>query len=417
MVNNYTISLYLDTRRAKENGKFPVKLRVFTTQPRRQKLYPTKFEFEQKEFVTITESTKPRSEQKEIRRQLQAAEIKAHEVAEKLNPFTFEQFERQLFRKIGDALNISYLYAEVIKELNKRNQIGTASSYELAEKSIKDFVETELKRKYKKLTLFDITVDWLKDFEQYMTETKGRSFTTVGIYLRTLRAIYNSAIDRQDFEKKLYPFGKRKYQIPATRNVKKALTQEQLNKLFHSDPKTPEQLKAKEFWFFSYACNGMNMKDIANLKYKDIKRDKLTFVRAKTKLTTRSNSKAITVHLGEFAKDVIDKYGNENKSPENFVFDILTNDLTPLQEKSKVQNFTRLVNQHMKKLCEANELPEKISTYWARHSFATSAVRNGAPLEYIQESLGHSDLKTTQIYFAGFGDDVRKEFTEQLMKF
>ena len=67
MTTDCSISIYLDTRRQKESGKFPVKLRVFTSLPRKQKLYSTKFEFTQKEFEAIWEKVKPRKAYKEVR--------------------------------------------------------------------------------------------------------------------------------------------------------------------------------------------------------------------------------------------------------------------------------------------------------------------------------------------------------------
>jgi site-specific recombinase XerD len=70
----------------------------------------------------------------------------------------------------------------------------------------------------------------------------------------------------------------------------------------------------------------------------------------------------------------------------------------------------------MDRLCKDLELP-KVSTYWARHSFATNAIRSGATMEFIQESLGHKDLATTQNYFAGFDSDTKKQFAKTIMNF
>lgn len=417
MKQDYSISIYLDTRRAKASGKFPVKLRVFTPAPRKQKLYPTIFEFTEKEFDSIWNTTKPRSEYKDLRKKIQAIEVKANKVADNLTHFTFEQFERQLYRKAGDGVNVKYQYEQSIQELINRNQIGTASTYNLSQKSIIEFLEKTTNQKYGKLTLFDITPDWLNDYEYYMTETKGRSLTTVSMYLRVLRTIFNKAIDDKEIEKDYYPFGKRRYQVPATTIVKKALSKEQLKILFHSQPETPEQQKAKDFWFFSYACNGMNVKDISLLRYKDIQDGKIEFYRAKTRITSKANLKPVIAYLNEFASSIIEKYGNKNKELSNLVFDIIAEGLTPQQQQAKIKNFTRFINQHLKKLCKANVLPEQISTYWARHSFATNAVRNGATMEFIQESLGHGNLTTTQNYFAGFDSDTKKEFANTLMDF
>ena len=413
----YFISIYLDTRRAKSNNKYPVKLRVFTKVPRKQKLYPTIFEYSEKEFESIWNTTKPRRENIEFREELLAIQTKANNIAKELDSFTFEQFERKLFRRTGDGTNIEYLYNQKIEHYNKLEQIGTASSYDSSKKSIQKFIEKTTNQSFKLLSLYDITTDWLKSYEFFMTKTDGKRPGTVGVYLRPLRALFNTAIAENEINKDYYPFGKRKFQIPATRNKKKALSNEQLKVLFHSNPKIVQQEKAKDFWFFSYACNGINMKDIALLKYKDIKDDKIELYRAKTKLTSKANLKSIVIYLNDFSKEIIEKYGKDDKQPDSFIFDIIDSKTKPKDIKINVNNFTRLVSQHIKNLCKANGLPTEISTNWARHSFATNSVRNGASLEFMRESLGHSDLKTTMGYFAGFEDETKKEFAKQLMNF
>ena len=111
--------------------------------------------------------------------------------------------------------------------------------------------------------LFDRFDDWLEKFETYMVKTMGKSRTTLSMYVRTLRTVYNNALSENEIEREFYPFGKRKYQVPATKRVKKALTKAELKLMFETTPKTRGQQRAKDFWFFSFICNGMNMKDIA----------------------------------------------------------------------------------------------------------------------------------------------------------
>ena len=91
---------HLNTRRAKKYANFPVKLRVFISQPRAQKLYPTIFDFSVEEFNSIWKTNKPRKQYKEIREKLLAIEVKANLVASKLDIFSFEEFEKKLFGKI-----------------------------------------------------------------------------------------------------------------------------------------------------------------------------------------------------------------------------------------------------------------------------------------------------------------------------
>ncbi|RAU84512.1 tyrosine-type recombinase/integrase [Pontibacter arcticus] len=413
-----SISIYLDTRKAKTNNLFPVKLRVYLSKgkQRTQKLYPLGIDLSVDDFERSYKATKPRGDHKDLKLKLIGLEQRAIDVADSLKVFILEKFERELFRDKLAANDVSYHYKEYIKGLQERGKVTTASSYHLSLKSLLAYANSKNRISSDSLYFDNITVDFLSRYERWMQE-QGRSRTTVGIYLRPLRAIFNNAIETGDIHKDTYPFGKRKYQIPAGKNIKKALSKEQLGILFKAQALIPEQEKARDFWFFSYACNGMNIKDIANLKFRDIKEDRLIFSRAKTVDTSKSNHKSIMVALTSFPLSVIEKYGNADKGLSNFVFPILTNYMDHNEQDRAIKNFTRFINQHIKNLAKSVKLTEDISTYWARHSFATNAVRNGASLEFIQESLGHNDLKTTLSYWGGFEESVKQEIADKLMDF
>jgi len=414
--NEYFISIYLDTRRLLKSGKYPVRLRVFTSAPRIQRLYPTPYAFTQKEFDSIWVASKPRAEHKEARMLLSALEAKAEAQAKKINPFTFEQFEKQLTRKANQATQVAFHYQKRIEELTKNGSLGTASSYEMSMKSLARFTDLKRSGRFSRLTFKEITAEWLRDYEKHMT-TEGRSLTTVGIYLRALRTLFNDAIAAKDIDPEFYPFGKRKYQVPAPKNTKKALTSSQLKALLEATPANEEQAKARDFWFFSYNCNGMNIKDIALLKWKDVEDGKLTFYRAKTMQTTKGKLTPVVVYLNDFANRIIKKYGKKRGGPQAFVFPILEVNQSPLVQFHKVKNFTRFIDQHIKRLAKASGITEEISVYWARHSFATTSIRKGASMELVSESLGHGNIRTTQGYFAGFDSETKREFADSLMDF
>ena len=375
----------------------------------------TKFKFTQAEYDSIW-TIKPRKEYKAIKQEIDAVLFHAEHVAKSLTPFTFDKFEKKINVKAGDSTRVEYMYQSQIEELTDNGQLNTASTYDLAQKSFVRFCQHK-KKKYNTLTLFDIDKKWLNDFESFMTDNLNKSSTTVSMYVRTLRALYNKAIEDKEINKSFYPFGKRKYQVPATKKVKKAFTKQQLSVLFHAITQNQYQQKAKDFWFFSFACNGMNIKDICLLKYKDISDGKITFIRAKTKLTRKTDLTPITVYLNDYANGVIDLYSTENKSSDNYVFPFLVGVAEPKEQRKKIQAFTRFINQHIKKLAVANGLTDEISTYWARHSFATQGIKNGASMTFIQDLLGHQSPTTTQKYFAGFEDETKKEFAKALMNF
>lgn len=416
MEKEYFISVYLDTRRKLKNYKYPVKLRVFTKYPRKQKLYPTKFEFTENEFKSVWLTQKPRNEVKLKRAEIQTMLNKAEKAADKLDPFTFEAFESALSMKSGTLENIFFQYEKVIQQYEGNKQIGTASNYDLSQKAIKKFLK-EIKGNVPDVLLFrEINPKWLLSFENYMTDN-GKSQTTIGIYLRPLRALFNSAIAEGIIKQSLYPFGRRKYEIPQSKSVKKALTRGQLKKLYDTKPSTPEQQMAKDYFFFLFNCSGLNVKDMASLKYENLQGDKLVYTREKTKRTSKANLKPVVVYLNEYSKSFIEQYGNKEKKKSNLIFDIYTNDMSEEERYRKSHNFTRFLNQHLKLLAKANGLPEDISTYWSRHSFATNAIRSGASLEQISQALNHHDLATTKGYFAGFEDDAMRALTKNLMNF
>jgi len=419
------VSLFLDKRRALRNGKYPVKLRVFTPRPRKQKLYPTKFEFTEQDFFSIWETKKPRLTVMRKRAELQSVLNKAEEVANDISTFTIEEFEKRLYQKKGQDENVLFQYDDVIKKLKNNKQVGTASTYDLSKKAIINFLlkrdlsnkENEKELDEPQTLLFrEVTPTWLNNFENYLS-SYGRSQTTVSMYVRTLRALFNQAISNNITKKDLYPFGRGKYQVPSQKAVKKALTRKQLKNLYEASPKTNKQQIAKDYFFFLFNCSGLNVKDMASLKYENLHGEKLIYTREKTKRTSKTNLKPVVVFLNDYSKNFIEQYGNKEKKKTNLIFDIFTKEMSEEERYKKSHNFTRFLNQHLKLLAKANDLPEDISTYWARHSFATNSIRSGASLEQISQALNHHDLATTKGYFAGFEDDAMRALTDNLMNF
>src|SRR5579859_2916841 len=244
------------------------------------------------------------------------------------------------------------------------------------------------------------------------------SITTVGIYLRALRTIINIAIDNGTFRKDAYPFGKRKYVIPTGRNIKKALAIDQIKKIFeYPTPGGGFMEQAKDFWIFTYLCNGINMMDIARLKGKDIDAKAIRFVREKTKRTKRGDPLIITAARNSHVNAILIKWGKKSLSAEEYVFSIIDNSDTPKIARAKIQQFTKLVNKWMKRIGEDLGFDLTLTTYVARHSFATILLRSGAPMTFASQSLGHSNVITTQKYFAGFDIEAQSEYIKALTNF
>lgn len=428
MSKEYTLTFYFDKRRKKGKDTFPLKLRLYHPGTTKEKLFRTGYYFTEAEFNQAVKLETGKGEKKvlksrkeEISQILHVLRSKAETILSDLPEFSFDAFEKRYYNKSA-KLNVSDFYESYIQQLEKRNKVRTAEVYRLSLLRLQTYIEETKGRKPKEIPFQLITPKFLDGFQNHYSNL-GRTSSTIGIYLRPLRTIFNQAINDPNagVKKSLYPFGKetaKKFQIPSGFKKKRALTKEQLKTLFEAEPENEFQKKAKAFWFFSYLANGMNLKDIALLTIDDVNGDELSFQRAKTKNAQSVAKDEIKVVLPPFALDVIKEYGNLSGKKGDYIFPILSKNDTPLEQSNKIKNFNRFVGQHIKKLAIANDLPSEISSYWARHSFATFAINHGgASMELVQESLGHKSIKTTQNYFAGFTNDVKKQLSESLLKF
>ncbi|MBI4946280.1 MAG: site-specific integrase [Bacteroidetes bacterium] len=407
--------ILIDTRRAVKSGLYPVKLRI--TYNRVQKYFPvlnedkTKLEMNEEYFNHIRTTAKPRKDEKKIIDYLKGYEAQAQDVIKDLPFFSFDRFEKLFYSQTGDNDNIFTAFEKKIKKVNDEGRAGTANSYHDSMNSLKTYYKKSI------LNFSDITPEFLKGYEREMTKG-GKSLTTVGIYLRCVRALFNDLLSETTDKKYIYPFGKNKYIIPSGQNIKKALSLPDIKKIFDykAAAETPEAW-TRDIWVFSYLCNGINIADIARLRYKDIKKDSVYFRRKKTMNTGKANMKDISAPLTDEALRIIDRRGTKPQEPETYVFSILTPGLTPQAELAKVKQATKNINNHMKIIAAAVGINENVTTYTARHSYATVLKRSGVSIEYISESLGHSDMKVTENYLSSFETEKKREIAKKLTEF
>lgn len=401
--------LYLDPRPKKE-GFCTVKVKV--TCYRQRRYYSTDIDFYYPETEQVKDIPDPltklltakrkTSEQKTILKKLNVYLNKAEKITESLNPFTFEKFE-EAYLDNRDLLNsVSYAFEKRINDLRENKQIGTAVIYECAKNSLEDFK--------KDLTFIQITPKFLKQYEKQMLES-GKSVTTISMYLRSLRALFKS----KKIDKSLYPFGE--YEIPSGRNIKKALTLQEIARIYNYEAEPGTYIeRAKDYWFFLYLCNGMNVKDFCLLKWSNINGNILSYNRAKTK-TTQKVKESITVALKPESLEIIRKWGQPSIDKDSFIFPHLNKGMTPERQRAVYQQLTKNINKHIKRIAKDVGINSIVTTYSARHSFATVLKRSGTNIAMISDLLGHSSLAVTQNYLAGFESEQIQEQTDVLTSF
>ncbi len=361
--------------------------------------------------------------------------------------FTFENFKYAFknyhsFKTKNDKENDVFVqYDAMMATLLDEERIGSALSYQVSRNSIQRFLlkldnhqrfELKLPKPKKvgdlyifKLMFEQITVDFLLEYEKWML-TYGKlsqkanendspaSASTVGIYLRQLRAIFNKAI--ADGITTHYPFGKRAYRIPGKRNIKKALTKREILSIIQYDTAGQDLFiqRSKDFWVFSYLSNGMNFFDILQLKWSDFNpsENTITFVREKTARTTKENQKSITIYLRDLQLQVIEKWGSKDSV---YIFPFINTEMDAVTKKNSITQFIQVTNKWTKRIGQELGLQKPVTTYTARHSFATILLRSEAPIAFISQSLGHTNISTTEAYLGSFEEDKAREYLGELL--
>ena len=307
------------------------------------------------------------------------------------------------------SLLLNDCYEEKIKTLKSYCQFRTARNYKNSNSVVCKFDS-------RKLDLKHITVDWLKKFERHLLD-RNISYTTIGIYIRNLRTIMNEAIAAGTLDSSFYPFGRGKYEIPSGEGRKLALPLHAIKQIYYyENPSDPRAQMCKDLWVFSYLCNGANFNDLLRLKFKNINGNEISFFRGKTTNTSKKK-REVVVYFTDEMRRIIERIGNPVQLPDNYIFPFLTGNESMEREIERINTVIQQTNKHMKRIGEALEIPHKITTYTARHSYATVLKRSGANIAFISESLGHSDLKTTENYLASFETEEREKNARLLMAF
>jgi len=409
-MSNASATIFLDTRRALKDGSFPVKLSVYYLGKKRH--YKTPFKLVEEDYKKIQGSNLRDQDLKNTRNRIYKWLGDQEAIVRKMDRFDFDSFEAEFTRdekntKTKFSLEqVQPFFEDYIQKLRVQERIKTAESYQSALNSLVQY------RRYLKFQ--DITPEFLSSYEIWML-AKKKSKTTVGVYLRSLRTIYNLAMQRGVVNYTQYPF--KQYTIPAPRKSKRAFKDEQIKTLFNAKMDDEPYARALDIWRFSFLCNGINLKDIALLKWENISGDYLEFYRKKTENTKRENVLPIRAHLNRHAHAIINKWGNPSRDPVNYIFPILEPGLSTQEIENRIANLTRTTNKYLKRIGEQLGMPTKLTTYTARHSFATKLKNSEkVSLSFIMESLGHSSIKTTMDYLAGFEDDSIKKNHEVLME-
>jgi integrase len=244
----------------------------------------------------------------------------------------------------------------------------------------------------KDIDMKNITPRILEKFRQYLLENNAK-INTISVYLRTIRAIYNKAIQDGLVSEKHYPF--KTFKIKTEPTLKRAISKETIVKIKELDLSgLKRQELARDIFLFSFYNRGMNFIDIFYLKPEDVKDGRIRYRRRKTGQT-------LSIKLTEQSQEIISKY-YEAGNDQEYIFPIIKKG----NEYNSYRSGIRSLNRGLEDISEKLESEIRLSSYVARHSWATIAKRSGIPTAIISEGLAHDSEKTTQIYLDSFEDEI-----------
>ena len=279
-----------------------------------------------------------------------------------------------------------------IERLESLGKINSATKHKYALQVLDGYKPTTM-------ALEAIDLDYLKGLELYLRQ-RGNKDNSIATRFAIFKAIYNKAVKEGKVAVKQNPFSI--YQVGSlwAKTRKRAIDKDDIQRLIDleiTEGHTTEYRRlAKDLFLFSYFTAGMNFGDIARLRYKDILRGRVNYSRHKTQ-------KLLSFQLVPMALQILEKYGTAGHG-EDYIFPILNRHehTSPQQIFNRLHKVLRKVNRELKVLGEMIGLGMPLTTYVARHTYATVLKRSGVSVALISESQGHSDFSTTQIYLDTF---------------
>jgi integrase/recombinase XerD len=470
--NTFNAYLVLDKRRTKSDGTYPIKMRIVIN---RRSFHialghsvDERYWNEKKEQISTHAKTvgnvnrlnnKLLNEKKLIRDRL----LELDE-SQGLETLSLAEIKSQLTGDGEAGTHLLEFFNTVITEEEIKKRIGNARVYKMVRDSITSFLKGE------DIPMVKVNVDWLIEYETWYLSrfhskksNEKNSVNGLSVNLRTLRALLNNAIKREILSSESYPF--KKYSIKNQKTKKRAVKLNVLEALKEYQPVSPNQQKAKDYFFISYYLMGISFVDLAFLQVKNIVDGRVEYERKKggrlysIKITPPLQTlldkflpgkkdedfilNVIKEQVGRhlynnvsFKNGVIEYFTEGDDQPRRFkVSDTMKVQIMEKREDKERQEFLlnlvfiqelkkqyknvrdelKRYNDNMKVIGQACGVKHKITSYVSRHSFATIAKFKGVPVPIISQALGHESLDTTETYLAEFDDDVMDKYNEMII--
>ncbi len=399
-----TVKLILERGRILKSGTYPIVFQIIHR--RSKKLIYTPYRVDEREFnrekeqvVFITDDIRTKKEisaiNSSIKNQRKCIATHILELDCRGCDYVVSEIVSR-YRIENDTLSFLGYFDAQIQRKQEMNKDGTVRAYKYTRGSICKFMN------YRHVRISDITPAFISEYERYLVKSEI-SANTICFHIRNFKTIYNQAIIDGYPTPDSHPF--RYVQTKQRKTIKRALDRKNIVRIkeLNLDNKLGLRL-ARDLFLFSFYSRGMAMVDMVFLTREKIKHRVMTYYRQKT-------SQCIEVAIIDELDEIINRY----KDDSNYVFPILR-DVSQVEHYRYYRLSVERTNRHLKKIGAMLELELPLTTYVARHSWATHAKMLGVSLSVISEGLGHTSENTTRIYLKAFDRSELDKANRQVAK-
>jgi integrase len=399
-VNSTTVEVILFKSKKLSNGEHPLMLRV--TKDRKRKYSSLGISCSAKLWDEKTNRPTRRHPDKDVLDTLIEKTLQKYRSAKLQARINEQDFTAsglvEMVERPAKSKTVLHFFKEVFKRLELSGQIGNSKAYRGVYNSFYKF-SNKKKRDY---TFGEFDYSVLIKYEMEM-RSRGVTETTISLHFRTLRALYNMAIKEKVADKKDYPFEDFKISKFSLNANRRAISKEEVRRIEALDLEIGSPVyEARQIFLFIYYGYGINYVDIAKLKWKNKTGDRIAYIRSKT-------GKGIQFALSDPLKDILNYWAPiTGMDAENYIF--------PILDKGKHISPSQINNRDHKKITETNflfkeigkmaKISTELTTYVARHTFATVLKFSGVSTTIISEAMGHTTEAITQSYLKSFENSV-----------
>lgn len=300
-------------------------------------------------------------------------------------------------------LKVVEFMTQVVDGLQMEGSFGTAHVYKSSLNAIISYYGN------RDFTFHEITPEWLKGFEIHL-RSRGCSWNTVSTYLRTFRAVYNRAVDSH-----FAPYVPHLFRTVYTgtrADRKRSLGMEDMKKVFtkmQTSAVSPNMQRVRELFVLMFLLRGLPFVDLAYLRKSDLHDNVITYRRRKT-------GRPLAVTLTPEAMEILKKYMSRDSSSP-YLFPILSNREGTKEAYREYQLALRNFNRQLMLLGEILGLGDRLSSYTARHTWATTAYYCEIHPGIISEAMGHSSITVTETYLKPFRNKKIDDANQQVVNF